>query len=91
MGDSESIFKIRWKGTVEDSYEPEGNLDACLDLFQNHCLEHKLDRSNMIGYYGYTGALKPDRRNWVTLDQVIEYHWIHEKAIFKGEEIPVEV
>jgi len=45
----------------------------------------------MLGYYGYTGGLEPNRRNWVTLDQVIECYWIYEKRISKGKEIPIEV
>jgi len=45
----------------------------------------------MMGSYGYSGDFEPNRRNWVTLDQVIECYWIYEKGIFKGKEIPIEV
>jgi len=84
LEDGEKISKIKWKGIVKETYEPEENLDGCLDLLQNYSLEHELDTSNKFGYYGYTGSLRPKWRNWVTLDQVIECYWIHERGIFKG-------
>jgi len=81
------FFKIKWEGFKRPTFEPEENLDGCLDLLQRYCMDNDLERSRIIGYYGLTGEKAHDKKNWVTVDHVIKTYSTYEKYIFRGRSI----
>lgn len=69
-------FHIEWKSastSKERTWEVEKNLDGCIDLLQRYCKDHSLPLSEIEGFVGAdTEAGSSDRRNWVTLNTIIE-------------------
>lgn len=78
--DSERHFEVEWKdcpvkqGSPVNvtSFEPESNLDGCLDLLQNYCLDNSLPLSEIRGLLGADPTQNGhDTRNWTSMSTIL--------------------
>jgi len=67
-------FFVKWKkySSRYNSWEPEKNLDGCLDLLQQYLKRKNLPLSTMTGLLGAAGHVKFNRSNWITMDRIVK-------------------
>lgn len=60
-------FLVEWRGYIDDetnknlrSWEPEKNLDGCIDLLQSYCRKKKIALSSIIGLLGNDPQEEPE-------------------------------
>lgn len=69
------MFKIKWLNYSKESWEPEHNLDGCLNLLQAYLRSNGLPLSNIQGLYGASSSnpkTKFEKKNWASLETIIE-------------------
>jgi len=89
LADRKYLFRIKWKGYKKQSIKLEENLDRYLDILQEYCLEHQLPRSELLGYYGHNDDGIQNRRNWITIEQMIKTYQKFERYVYGAETISV--
>lgn len=73
-------FKIKWSkyNSNFNSWEPEKNLDGCIDILQKYLKDHKLEPSTVVGLLGKSSSSGSNTRfnekNWVSMDTIIEMY-----------------
>lgn len=78
MAQGKREFLIKWakQGRTRNNsktWEPESNLDGCINLLQDYCLKNSIPLSNIEAIYGSSN--KDDNfnhMNWVTIPQVLK-------------------
>lgn len=83
------FFFVNWKGCDESerSWEPEENLDGCIDMLQKFCKTKRIPYSDVKGRMG-AGSSKSVTHNkncWVTMQQIMDTIERMRKKTFKTD------
>lgn len=92
-------FLVEWKhyhttsGSKRNlrTWEPERNLDGCIDLLQRYCRRKKISYSTIKGLLGADKKNETvNRRNWVSMETVIETFLKYKKQNKLNYDLPTQ-
>lgn len=85
-------FHIKWKGysDTECTWEPEANLDGCLDLLQHYLISNDLPLSEVVGLLGAPSTSKINRKNWCRMEDILATFLKYKGIFFPKVELTVE-
>lgn len=89
--DATRKFLVQWKDYSEDenSWEPEANMDGCIDILQDYLLKKKLPLSRVPGLVGRSSKQTTNMRNWISIDVVMSEVERLKNIDFKDVNIPL--
>lgn len=67
-------FCVKWTNFTATTWEPECNLDGCLDTLQKFCINKNIPISNIVGRVGAQRSerLRINMECWVTIKRIIQ-------------------
>lgn len=90
----ERRFRIRWKGFDHrsDTFEPESNLDGCLDILQKYLRDNNMPRSNIRGLLGADSeAQVVNKFNWCPMSVILDKVFIYKSIKYNDVSLEIEV
>lgn len=84
-------FFVKWKGynSRHNSWEPEKNLNGCLDILQKYLKDNGLELSSMKGLIGASENDDFNANNWVDMETVLKILKRFRKRHFKGVSLEI--
>lgn len=85
-------FRVRWRGYdhKSDTWEPESNLDGCLDVLQKYSRDNNMPLANIRGLLGDDKKQIINKSNWCPMSTIIDKVLTYKSIFFKDVSLEID-